>query len=92
MIRKEGKNEAVGIKTIRREILKVDPKSLVGVTDNATRVRIWRLLKAWNISWRRATHKAQNTRHCKQVIADFRKYFFEKARMLGVKKTQHLQC
>ena len=83
---KREKNEAVGIKTIRREIYRVDPKSLVGVTDNATRVRIWRLLKAWNISWRRATHKAQNTRHCKEVIADFRKYFFEKARMLGVKK------
>jgi hypothetical protein len=71
---------------MRREIKKFDSESLDGLNENTIRVRIWRLLKVWNQSWRRATHKAQNTRHCKSIINDFRQYFFNKVTMLGVKK------
>jgi Ni/Co efflux regulator RcnB len=47
--------------------------------------RIYRMLKKWNVSWRRGTHQSQNTRYSTKVIRDFHKYIGTKIRCLGIK-------
>jgi hypothetical protein len=57
----------------------------LNLKEDAIRMRLWRLLKKWNASYRRATHKAQNTKFFNVVINDFAEYFHNNVRMLGVK-------
>jgi hypothetical protein len=54
----------------------LSPKALEG--------RVYRLLVKWDASWRRGTHKAQNTRHDIVVMNDFSSYVRLKASILGV--------
>lgn len=55
------------------------------VTRDALRKRIHRLLDKWDISWRRGTHTAQNTRHNEKVIDEYRENLAEVITMSGVK-------
>jgi hypothetical protein len=77
-------NESVGMIHLRNQAKKIDPDCAV-LCDNALRMRIWRLFRKWNVSYRRATHKAQGTRHCVNVIRDFQKYVANKTIMMGCK-------
>jgi hypothetical protein len=75
-------NESVGTLHLRNEACKLDPISME-VNSYTLRMRIYCLFKLWNVSYRRATHKAQNTKHCKLVIEDFQEYVSNKIIMLG---------
>jgi hypothetical protein len=77
-------NESVGTLHLRNEACKIDPTNLT-MDNNTLRMRIYRLFKLWNVSYRRATHKAQNTKHCQLVIKDFQEYVKNKISMLGCK-------
>ena len=41
----------------------LSPAATAGVSTRALESRIYRLLQKWDYTWRRGTHKAQNTRH-----------------------------
>jgi hypothetical protein len=47
-------------------------------------MRLYRLLKHWDITWRHQSNKAQLTRHCAVVIADFQAYVNWKIAFLGL--------
>jgi hypothetical protein len=53
--------------------------------DNALRMWIWRLFCKWNVSYRRATHIEQGSRHFINVIRDFQAYVANKTIMMGCK-------
>jgi hypothetical protein len=42
--------------------------------NHAIKQRVYRLLKTWNQSWRRGTHRAQNTRYEISIQNDFTSY------------------
>jgi hypothetical protein len=71
-------NESVGTLHLRNEACKLDPTN-IEVNSNTLRMRIYCLFKLY----RRATHKAQNTKHCKLVIKGFQEYVNNKIIMLG---------
>jgi hypothetical protein len=50
------------------------------------------LLQSWNITYRRCTHKAQNTRHCALVIDNFQRYVNEKIKLLEVSSEAIFNC
>ena len=50
----------------------------------ALQYRVYQLLGKWDQTWRRATHKAQNTRFSTDVIADFLEYIHGKIHLLSV--------
>ncbi len=54
------------------------------VSTRALESRIYRLLQKWDVTWRRGTHKAQNTRHNIEVQNDYHSYITMKIRLLGV--------
>jgi hypothetical protein len=85
---KRDKNFSVSIRLLKAEAKRVDPDACSSLSSNALRLRIRRLLDAWDISWRRSTHKAQQTRLGVAVMDDFREYVRQKAEMLGVDKTK----
>ena len=60
------------------------PMELDGVSRCALFTRIYRVLGRWDQSWRRSTHKAQNTRYAGQIIKDFIEYVHDKNRFLEV--------
>lgn len=74
----------VSLQSIHHQLIKFDPNSVVGVSEAAITHRLYRLLKKWNISWRRKTHTAQNTRHCQDVIEEFRSYVQKKIKFLRI--------
>jgi transposase-like protein len=82
---KRENGEAVSMLQLRLEAQYIDPTACGKLTECALRNRLFRLLRRWNISWRRSTHQAQGTRHSEKVIEDFSKYVLEKATMLGCK-------
>lgn len=51
---------------------------------HALNQRLYRCLRHWDQSYRRGTHRAQNTRHCSKIIEDFQKYVNEKISRLGI--------
>ena len=53
--------------------------------------RLRRLLKTWNATYRRRTHKAQNTRFCTKVQKDFNDYLAEKQEIFGAGR-ERIQC
>lgn len=66
----------------------LDP-TLSDVGDVALRQRIYRLMTGtWNISWRKGTHKAQNTRHTARLMRGFHRYIRQKMEMLELTPSQ----
>jgi transposase-like protein len=59
-------------------------QSACTLSAKALEGRVYRLLVKWDASWRRGTHKVQNTRHDIVVMNDFRLYVRLKASILGV--------
>jgi DDE superfamily endonuclease len=53
---------------------------------HALNQRLYRLLEHWDQTWRRGTHRAQNTRYCNKLIADFLEYIEEKIVMLDISR------
>jgi transposase-like protein len=70
----------------------VAPVSEVCLSTVAVRSRLYRLLKSWNCSYRRKTHKAQGTRHCVCVITDFLDYVKHKIQLLGINDEDVYNC
>jgi transposase-like protein len=62
----------------------LSPESTLGVSTRALESRIYRLLQKWDVTWRRGTHKAQNTRHNVEIQSDYNDYIQMKTRILGV--------
>jgi hypothetical protein len=69
---------------LRNEACKIDPTNL-NMDCNTLCMQIYCLFKLCNISYCRATHKAQNTKHCQLVIEAFQEYVKNKISMLGCK-------
>jgi hypothetical protein len=72
------------VRLIAAETRRIDPVSCAAIQSDALRMRVYRLLNRWEKSWRRSTHKAQNTRLSDHVIVDFQEMVKEKIEMLGV--------
>jgi hypothetical protein len=85
---KREKNFSVSLRLLKAEAKRVDPEACLGLSKDAFRMRLRRLLDSWDIRWRRSTHKAQQTRLDDAVIEDFRSYVLQKAEMLGVDNTR----
>jgi hypothetical protein len=83
---------SVSLRGILVEAYRIDPVSVDLVSQIALRSRLYRLIRSWDISYRRCTHKAQNTRHCVLVIADFLDYVNEKMKFLGVSDDDVFNC
>jgi transposase-like protein len=62
----------------------LSPTIALGVSTRALESRVYRLLQKWDVTWRRGTHKAQNTRHNVDVLNDFHSYVKMKIQILGV--------
>ncbi len=62
----------------------LSPTVTAGVSTRAIEYRIYRLLQKWDVTWRRGTHKAQNTRHDLVIEQEFHSYVQQKIRLLGV--------
>ena len=54
------------------------------VPNSVIRRRIYRWMRRQHYTIRRITHKAQNTRHCADLIADWVQYVTGQIRMLGI--------
>ena len=74
----------VSVRLLMIELKKNNPTICNSVSQNALRMRISRLLDAWDFSWRRSTHKAQKTRSSSNIIIDFQEYINWKIKFLGV--------
>jgi hypothetical protein len=55
-------------------------------------MRFTRLLRSWDITWRRVTNKSQNTRHASVIMSDFRAYVKHRSGMLGVDPRDIYNC
>ena len=64
-------------------VKKYDP-STVDLTYKALQSRIYRLLLKWDITYRRRTHKAQNTRFSESICNEFINYVNDKVKMMKV--------
>ncbi len=62
----------------------LSPVATDGVSSRAIESRIYRLLQKWDVTWRRGTHKAQNTRHDIEKEREFHSYVQQKIKLLGV--------
>ena len=74
----------VSVRLLMIELKTNNPTLCNTISRNALRMRISRLLEAWDFSWRRSTHKAQQTRSCSTIINDFQQYVNWKIRFLGI--------
>jgi DDE superfamily endonuclease len=74
----------VSLRIMVTELRRLSPASVIGCSESAINSRVYRLLRKWDNTWRRGTHKAQNTRHSSEVIGDFLEYFRLKFRLLRV--------
>jgi hypothetical protein len=79
------KSLSVDIRMLMLECRRVDPVSTSFLYYSAFRSRIRRLCrKEWGLSWRRATKKAQTTRTCEWLIADFKTMVQEKIKRYNI--------
>ena len=62
----------------------LDPELMDTVTHDALRQRLYRCMKKWGFSYRRGTHKAQETKLDDGVMRKFHSYIKEKCKMLGI--------
>jgi DDE superfamily endonuclease len=76
---------SVSIQQLKVEAMRIDPVSCSTLSHNALRKRIARLLDRWDVSFRRGTHVAQNTRFDDMIITDFQKHIVDYCKILGVK-------
>ncbi len=74
----------VSLRIMVTELRRLSPEAIDGCTEGSINSRVYRLLRKWDNTWRRGTHKAQNTRHTTEVIEDFLEYFRMKFRLMGV--------
>lgn len=83
---RRGRHFSVSSQLLLATARRVDDHSVSeSVSRPALKKRIHRLLDKWDISWRKGTHTAQNTRHNEEVIDEFRENIAEVIRMSGVK-------
>jgi hypothetical protein len=71
-------NLGVQMSIIRNEARKIDPQHFDRIAETAFNSRMYRMMKKWEISFRRRTTTAkvpQNTRHVETVTQEFVKYF-----------------
>jgi hypothetical protein len=80
---RRAENLSVTLKLIAAEARRVDP-TVNELTRIALKHRLYRLLASWDVTWRRCTHKAQNTRHSSHICNDFAAYVKEKIRILNI--------
>jgi transposase-like protein len=85
-------NYAVSMRRSVAEARRVDPVSCVDLSYNKISSRIRRLFENWGITWRRCTHKAQNTRHSDSIVQDFVKYVQEKMKILKIDPVDCYNC
>jgi transposase-like protein len=78
----------VDIRLMMAQAKSLDPEGCAAISDTALRFRIYRLMKHWNVSWRKGTHKAQNTRHTAKKMREFHRYIRNKIQMLGIDESQ----
>jgi hypothetical protein len=83
---------SVSLRGLIVECFRIDPVSASASTPIALRNRLYRLLKKADISYRRSTHKAQNTRHCMIVINHFLDYIHRKINMMDVSEEDIFNC
>jgi hypothetical protein len=76
-------NLSVTLRLIAAEAKRFDP-TVLDLRREQLKHRLYRLLASWDISWRRCTHKAQNTRHNIAICTDFVNYVKSKVRILGI--------
>jgi DDE superfamily endonuclease len=62
----------------------LSPTVTEGISNRTIISRIYRLLKKWDVTWRRETRIAQNTRHILEVEDEFHAYVQQKIQLLGV--------
>lgn len=74
----------VSLRILMAECKRIDKASCIGLKERALAHRLYRLLRKWDIAWRRGTHIAQNTRHKTCVIDEFVEYFQEKVKILDI--------
>jgi hypothetical protein len=66
---------SVSLQCILSEYVRLlGPVSAAALSPQVLRMRIYRLFRSWDLSYRRKTQKAQNTRHCTVVMANFIEY------------------
>jgi transposase-like protein len=75
---------SINIRVMMAQAKLLDPVECSYITETALQHRVYRLLRKWNVSWRRGTHKAQNTRHSAKVMRDFHTYIRNKIGLLGI--------
>jgi transposase-like protein len=78
-------DKTVTMQMIKVEALRIDPTLDIG--DDAFRLRMYRMMRKWEVSWRRRTTTAkcpQNTRHTMSVIEEFIRYFNYKVTLLDI--------
>jgi hypothetical protein len=75
---KRSNEYAFSAQILMAEVRSVDPVSCYALKPDLFRNRIHCLMRSWDISWRGATHKAQKTRLCDRMIADFQLMVKEK--------------
>jgi hypothetical protein len=81
---KRSSDYLVSAQILMAEVRQVDLVSCCVLILDVFCNRIHRLMRSWDISWRRATQKAQKTRLCGRMIADFQSMVKEKIRMMSV--------
>jgi transposase-like protein len=73
-----------------RSISEVEVDSILSTNvikpNHVVNQRLYRLLSKWDQSWRRGTHRAQNTRYEISVQNDFTSYLNQKIKRLGIPK------
>jgi hypothetical protein len=80
-------NLSVSMHIIRLESRKLHPTIFDKIAETAFNQRMYRMMKKWDVSWRRKTTNAkvaQNTRHTQEVKAEYLKYFKFKIKLLNV--------
>ena len=83
------KNFTINIRLMLAQVRRLEPTVLQTCSSEyALRHRIYRLLAKWNITWRKGTHQAQNTRHTSKLMRDFHRYVRNKIDLLGVEPHQ----
>jgi hypothetical protein len=83
---------SVSLRGLIVEAHQIDSVSVGAISDISLRSRLYRLLKKWDVCYRRCTHKAQNTRHCILVITDFLEYINSKLTFPGISNDGIYNC
>jgi transposase-like protein len=75
---------SISLRLMMAQAKLLSPETTLMVANTALESRIYRLLRKWDVSWRRGTHKAQNTRYSSEIMEDFHSYIRMKIKLLGV--------